>query len=407
MTITTGTARRPPPVLQLDRARPRHLRAPADQPVRGPGHAVLGAALRPGAARRRVRRPPLAGARRPQRRVHHRVGLRRAAPRHPQLPGDPASRSSRHGSAATRTAPDRHREPSRSSPRATTRSGRDPHARSTRSASSSTSCWKAWRRRSGRRSRCSTAWRLGRLRHRDRRVPWRGPPALARARPVAPPPRPRRARRCSATRWSRCTSASTRSSASTSTPPGPEPRPSSTCPTACSRTTTATTSSTRPCEGSTSPCSPPVDAGWRTKVARQAFSRVPSRLSPAPPAVTASAALRRRIDAAPPPVSVEPGASADRRWYQVPNNAGISAMRFNLVGREGQGLVRSDEVGPAHRGAPRGVARHHQRRHGPSCHRARLHRRGRRPRALRRRPRSPTSSWSGTAASRSSGSGHR
>ena len=61
---------------------------------------------------------------------------------------------------------------------------------------------------------------------------------------------------------------------------------------------------------------------------------------------SASAALRRRIDAAPPPVSVEPGASADRRWYQVHNNAGISAMRFNLVGREGQGLVRSDEVGP-------------------------------------------------------------
>lgn len=84
-------------------------------------------------------------------------------------------------------------------------------------------------------------------------------------------------------------------------------------------------------------------AGWRTRLARRALDRAPAR-GRAALQRSVAAAVRRRIDAAPPAVSEPPGASADRRWYQVPNNTAVGAVRFNVIGREGQGLVHRDEI---------------------------------------------------------------
>jgi predicted AlkP superfamily phosphohydrolase/phosphomutase len=81
-----------------------------------------------------------------------------------------------------------------------------------------------------------------------------------------------------------------------------------------------------------------VPTGWRTRLAHRALERMPASLRcRARP--LAAAALRHRISSAPPVPASPPGPRPDRRWFQVPNNTVVGAIRFNVVGREPAGLV--------------------------------------------------------------------
>lgn len=84
-------------------------------------------------------------------------------------------------------------------------------------------------------------------------------------------------------------------------------------------------------------------AGWRTRAARRAFAWA-GDANRARLQRLAGAAVRHRIDAAPPPPLVPPGPSASRRWYQVPNNTVLGAIRFNMVGREPHGCSHPDQI---------------------------------------------------------------
>ncbi|HKY66671.1 MAG TPA: alkaline phosphatase family protein, partial [Acidimicrobiales bacterium] len=81
-----------------------------------------------------------------------------------------------------------------------------------------------------------------------------------------------------------------------------------------------------------------VPTGWRTRTARWAFDHAPGsaveRLRQ-----LSGAALRHRVAAAPPQTAITHGPRADRRWFQIPNNTAVSAVRFNVIGREPSGLV--------------------------------------------------------------------
>jgi predicted AlkP superfamily phosphohydrolase/phosphomutase len=86
-----------------------------------------------------------------------------------------------------------------------------------------------------------------------------------------------------------------------------------------------------------------LPTGRRTRAAREALQRLPApvaaRLQPA-----LAAALRHRIEAAPPVRTSAPGARPDRRWFQIPNNTVVGAVRFNVVGREPEGIVDAADV---------------------------------------------------------------
>jgi predicted AlkP superfamily phosphohydrolase/phosphomutase len=74
-------------------------------------------------------------------------------------------------------------------------------------------------------------------------------------------------------------------------------------------------------------------------------SRHASKLARWPRAVDAAARwVRWRTDRAPVGRTPAPGPRADRRWFQIPNNTVVGAIRFNLVGREPEGVVSPDEL---------------------------------------------------------------
>ncbi len=80
--------------------------------------------------------------------------------------------------------------------------------------------------------------------------------------------------------------------------------------------------------------------GWRTRTARRVLGRG------APPvralaARAVAAAARYRLKSAPQPVSVRTGPQPWRRFFQIPGNSTVGAVRFNMIGRESQGNVRS------------------------------------------------------------------
>jgi predicted AlkP superfamily phosphohydrolase/phosphomutase len=52
-----------------------------------------------------------------------------------------------------------------------------------------------------------------------------------------------------------------------------------------------------------------------------------------------AAAVRRRADAAPPPLAMPTGPSPERSFFPIPGNTTVGAVRLNLVGRESQGVV--------------------------------------------------------------------
>lgn len=87
----------------------------------------------------------------------------------------------------------------------------------------------------------------------------------------------------------------------------------------------------------------PTSVGLRTRVSRAINDLAPSSLS-APIRRTAAAALRRRVANRPPAPPATPRWRAERRFFQIPNNSVVSAVRFNLVGREPQGFVRPEEI---------------------------------------------------------------
>jgi predicted AlkP superfamily phosphohydrolase/phosphomutase len=81
-----------------------------------------------------------------------------------------------------------------------------------------------------------------------------------------------------------------------------------------------------------------VPTGWRTHLAQRVLPHVPDGVVRRGQPLVA-AALRRRIAHAPPVVSIPPGPGPDRRWFQIPNNTVVGAIRFNQLGREPAGLV--------------------------------------------------------------------
>ncbi len=81
-----------------------------------------------------------------------------------------------------------------------------------------------------------------------------------------------------------------------------------------------------------------LPTGWRTRLAHAALRRMPESLQQRARPL-AAAALRHRISSAPPVPAIAPGPRPDRRWYQIPNNTVVGAIRFNIVDREPSGLV--------------------------------------------------------------------
>ncbi|HET6967610.1 MAG TPA: glycosyltransferase, partial [Ornithinibacter sp.] len=81
-----------------------------------------------------------------------------------------------------------------------------------------------------------------------------------------------------------------------------------------------------------------VPTGWRTRLARPVFDRARGRVLDALRQLV-GVGLRQRIAAAPPTTAIVHGPRADRRWYWSPNNTVVSAVRFNVRGREPAGLV--------------------------------------------------------------------
>lgn len=78
--------------------------------------------------------------------------------------------------------------------------------------------------------------------------------------------------------------------------------------------------------------------GWRTRLAHHVVSRLPGRARRVA-GRAAAAAVRRRMAQAPPMASGPTGPGPGRRFFQIPGNTAVGAIRFNVVGREAQGLV--------------------------------------------------------------------
>ena len=81
-----------------------------------------------------------------------------------------------------------------------------------------------------------------------------------------------------------------------------------------------------------------VRRGWRSQALRTAIGRVPPDWQ-ARVLSAAAPQLRKRADASPPgPNAPWDLPTAERKWFQVPNNA-PGAIRLNVVGREGNGQI--------------------------------------------------------------------
>lgn len=78
--------------------------------------------------------------------------------------------------------------------------------------------------------------------------------------------------------------------------------------------------------------------GWRSRVVRPVIDRMPAALAPFVAGAVA-AAVRRRARVAPPVASPRPALDPTRRFFQVPGNTAVGAVRFNLAGREAAGTV--------------------------------------------------------------------
>jgi predicted AlkP superfamily phosphohydrolase/phosphomutase len=79
--------------------------------------------------------------------------------------------------------------------------------------------------------------------------------------------------------------------------------------------------------------------GSWSRVGRAVTRRTPSGLRGAMHrGVALSARLKSRVG--PPVPSVRPWPRADRRFFSIPGNTSVGAVRFNVVGRESRGLVR-------------------------------------------------------------------
>lgn len=88
-----------------------------------------------------------------------------------------------------------------------------------------------------------------------------------------------------------------------------------------------------------------TSAGWRSRAARGALRGMPAGWRRR--AIRATAPMvRRRVASAPPvpPNELDGVERRQRAWYQAPNNTVVGGVRFNVRGREPDGVVVEDDI---------------------------------------------------------------